>query len=202
IEYQGFSVYPETLLQRLKGSQACVWAMGVSQNRVSHEDYVKVTQDYPLAAAKALSGLSDLFKFVYVSSGGANPSPTSLTPFYGHIQGRTETTLLLLPSSGHPSLKPFSVRLRYVDPANDPSAWETITLRPDWHALETSITYGLMGPVLRLLAPAFVFPTRVVGSFITGLAMGNGESLPGDQEGVNGGGRIIWNRAMREMSGL
>lgn len=75
-------------------------------------------------------------------------------------------------------------------------------MRPDRYSLETSITYGLMGPVLRALTPAFVSPTRIVGSFLTGLAMGNCESLPSEKEGVIGSGRIISNRAMREMSGL
>lgn len=30
-------------------------------------EYVKITVDYPVAAAKAFAGLADYFKFVYVS---------------------------------------------------------------------------------------------------------------------------------------
>lgn len=35
-----------------------------------NREYVKITLDYPLAAAKAFAGLSDSFNFVYVSGEG------------------------------------------------------------------------------------------------------------------------------------
>jgi hypothetical protein len=38
-----------------------------------YREYVKITVDYPVAAAKAFSTLSDSFKFVYVSSKSGNP---------------------------------------------------------------------------------------------------------------------------------
>lgn len=38
-----------------------------------YRDYVKITKDYTLEAAKAFSGLNDPFKFVYVSGMISHP---------------------------------------------------------------------------------------------------------------------------------
>ena len=96
ILHSDFHSYPNDLLEQLKGASGCVWALGVSQSAVSRESatlvespryrrngkrgvfqtrliiencrlYPEITVDYPVAAAKAFSSLSDPFKFVYVS---------------------------------------------------------------------------------------------------------------------------------------
>lgn len=45
-----------------------------------NREYIKITYQYPIAAAKAFSGLSDPFKFVYVSGEKISPIPT-----YSHV---------------------------------------------------------------------------------------------------------------------
>src|SRR2546429_8406173 len=65
IHHEDFSSYPPEVLQELKGADGVVWALGISQTEVNEEDYIKITKDYTLEAAKAFSGLSDNFKFVY-----------------------------------------------------------------------------------------------------------------------------------------
>ena len=67
IHHNDFSSYPPDLLQELKGADGVVWALGISQTEANKEDYIKITKDYTLEAAKAFSGLSDNFKFIYVS---------------------------------------------------------------------------------------------------------------------------------------
>ncbi|EXJ79001.1 hypothetical protein A1O3_08502 [Capronia epimyces CBS 606.96] len=57
IEHRDFTTYPPELLERLQGADACIWALGVSQNSVDKDAYVRVTRDFALEAAKAFAGL-------------------------------------------------------------------------------------------------------------------------------------------------
>lgn len=72
IVHTDYKEYPPALLEKLKGSDGCIWAQGISQTKVSKDEYVQITYDYPLAAAKAFSSLSNSgkFNFVYVSGEG------------------------------------------------------------------------------------------------------------------------------------
>lgn len=91
-----FGVYDAELLERLKGASGAIWAQGISITQVPREyvhhssldscafehnpvqsldadgssEYIKITIDYPLAAAKSFASLSDNFKFIYVSGDG------------------------------------------------------------------------------------------------------------------------------------
>ena len=86
ILHKDFNNYPPEVLEQLKGAEGCVWALGISQilepdvkyiisdsaaaassPNTRFRKYTEITKDYPLAAAKAFSSLSDPFKFVYVS---------------------------------------------------------------------------------------------------------------------------------------
>src|SRR3954471_23589605 len=66
IQHSDFNNYPPSLLEDLKGAKGAIWALGTSQNAVSREEYVEITKNYALAAAKAFSTLSDNFNFVFV----------------------------------------------------------------------------------------------------------------------------------------
>ncbi|KAK5461140.1 hypothetical protein LTS15_003203 [Exophiala xenobiotica] len=48
----------EVLKEKLRGADACIWCVGVSQNDVDRETYVKVTRDFAVNAARAFSTLS------------------------------------------------------------------------------------------------------------------------------------------------
>jgi len=65
IPHADFGNYPQELLDQLKGADGCVWAVGTPISMVTREEYVKIMVDYPIAAAKAFSTLSDSFKFVF-----------------------------------------------------------------------------------------------------------------------------------------
>ncbi|KAH8433773.1 putative nucleoside-diphosphate-sugar epimerases [Aspergillus melleus] len=198
IEHKDFNEYSPELLEKLKGADGCIWAQGISQTQVSKEEYVKITLDYPLAAAKAFAGLSEKFNFVYVSGDGATQNPGFLTPYFGSIKGKCESALIEL-SKTHPSLKPYSVRPAYVDPAHDPQVWKHILQRPD-HTAGKTLLRNVMGPPLRALWSNKVSPTKELGGYLTRLASGDGRPLSG--EGVSGGGWIVSNDAFRRAMGI
>ncbi|KAE8141548.1 hypothetical protein BDV38DRAFT_189364 [Aspergillus pseudotamarii] len=198
IEHKNFNEYSPELLEKLKGADGCIWALGISQTQVSKDEYVKITMDYPLAAAKAFSGLSDSFNFVYVSGEGATQEPGMFTPFYGRIKGECEAALIAL-SKKYPSLKPYSVRPGLVDPAYDPATLASVMQRPDFTATKKMLL-GTIGPLTRQCYSKGVSPTKDLGRFLTDLAKGNGQPLTG--EGVSGGGWIISNAAFRKAAGL
>ncbi|KAJ5215041.1 hypothetical protein N7468_010720 [Penicillium chermesinum] len=199
IEHKDFNEYSPELLEQLRGADGCIWAQGISQSQVSKEEYRVITYDYPLAAAKAFSGLSSSFKFVYVSGEGATQNPGRFTPIFGRVKGEAEVALLAL-AKQYPSLKPFSVRPAFVDPAHDPEVLKVVMKRPDQQTLLKKGMHSLLGPVVRATAPGTVSPTEYLGKFLTDLAKGNGQPLEG--KGVTGEGRIINNVAFRREVGI
>ncbi|PYH98847.1 hypothetical protein BO71DRAFT_394997 [Aspergillus ellipticus CBS 707.79] len=199
IMHQDFSQYPEDLLEKLQDTDGCIWAQGISQTQVSKEEYVKITLNYPLAAAKAFSGLSDSFNFVYVSGEGATQKPGSFTPLFGRVKGQCESALIDL-SHTHPSLKPYCVRPAFVDAHRDNRVLEHTLHRPDQRTVSKRLTRGVLGPVVRSTMSSQVSPTKVLGKFLSELAGGDGSPLSG--EGVFGDGWIVSIAAFRRMAGL
>ncbi|KAB8258580.1 hypothetical protein BDV32DRAFT_151206 [Aspergillus pseudonomiae] len=198
IEHKNFNEYTPELLERLKGADGCIWALGISQTQVSKEEYVKITVDYPLAAAKAFSGLSDSFNFVYISGEGATQEPGRFTPYFGRIKGECESALIAL-SKKYPSLKPYSVRPAIVDATFDPPTLANVMQRPD-HTVLKRVLLATLGPVTRQLYSKGISPTKDLGRFMTDLAKGNGQPLTGD--GISGDGWIISNVAFRRAAGI
>ncbi|KAI9736304.1 MAG: hypothetical protein M1834_001190 [Cirrosporium novae-zelandiae] len=196
ILHQDFTSYPPELLEKLKGAEGCVWALGVSATAVSKEEYVKITTDYPLAAASAFATLSSPFKFVYVSGEGATTSPGLLTPYFGHIKGQCEAALLSLMSK-YPSLRPYSLRPAMVDSFGDPKVAEVAGGRRK--GILKVVEYTLK-PAIRTVWSSGVSPTQDLGRVLTDLAMGDGERLEGS--GMSGDGRTLSNKAMRRIAGL
>ncbi|GME21846.1 Nucleoside-diphosphate-sugar epimerase [Neofusicoccum parvum] len=190
IQHKDFEQYPAEVLKQLEGAEACIWAQGISQNQVGKEEYIKITQDYPLAAAKAFSGLHDPFKFIY----GATQTPGRFTPIFGRVKGATETQLLGLPATaGHASLRPYAVRPAFVDKAGHAEVVEQQRGRTplrDYLGL-------VMGPPVRAFASGFHSPTALLGEFFVRLAVGDGAPLAGDD--VLEGGRIVPNKAFRRI---
>ncbi|OJJ00943.1 hypothetical protein ASPVEDRAFT_40449 [Aspergillus versicolor CBS 583.65] len=199
IQHKNFNEYPPDLLEKLKGADGCIWAQGISQSLVSKEDYVKITLDYPLAAAEAFSTLSDSFNFVYVSGEGATQSPGRFTPLFGRVKGQAESALLEL-AKKHPNLKPYSVRPAYVDTANDPEVLKVMLARPDQQSWKAKSLHTVFGPVMRNVFTNSDSPTQYLGKFLTDMARGDGKPL--SENGVSGNGRIIPNVVFRKIVGL
>jgi uncharacterized protein YbjT (DUF2867 family) len=199
IQHDNFSSYPPEVLQELKGADGVVWALGISQNEVSKEDYIKITKDYTLEAAQAFSGLSDNFKFVYVSGEGATTTPGMFTPFFGRVKGDTEAALLDL-GQKTPTLRVFSLRPGAVDPYAHPEVLKAVAAklnsRPLWYRAAAHVFL----PAFRATYKDGVSPTKDLGRVLTDLAMGSGEPLEG--KGIEGEGRIITNAGFRRLAGI
>ena len=196
ITHGDFSTYPPELLLQLRGADGVIWALGISQNEVSKDDYIKITKDYTLAAARAFSTLSERFNFVYVSGEGATLVPGRFTPLFGRVKGETEAALLSL-GKETPSLCVYSVRPGAVDPKGHGEIWRAVKKR-------RSGKYGYLDPIvfppLRLAYPGMVSPTRELGRVLAELAMGEGAPLEG--RGVEGEGRTVSNVGVRRLAGL
>src|ERR1700722_19789855 len=65
------------VLEQLKGHDACLWCLGISQNAVSGQDYHKITYDYTLAATKALHSVNPGLTFCFLSGQGADSKEKS-----------------------------------------------------------------------------------------------------------------------------
>lgn len=158
-------------------------------------DYVKITLDYPLAAAKAFSTLHDPFKFVYVSGEGATTTPGMFTPYFGVVKGRAETALLQL-GKENSRLKPYSVRPGGVDASAHTEIQSYIPARSGF----VGNVYRVLLPTLQAIAPSTMSPTRELGKVLTALAMGDGKPLEG--RGIEGDGRIVSNKGQRRLAEL
>lgn len=80
----------------LEGVDACVFALGISQNLVHGEEYRRITLDFPLEAARRLSEASPRATFVFVSGQGADPTGTSRILF-ARVKGEAENRLRDVP---------------------------------------------------------------------------------------------------------
>lgn len=93
IIHSDFSQYSPTVLDKMSGADGCIWAQGKSSVGMSEAEYPELTQDWPLAAAKAFDTTTDpagrRFNFVYVSGEGADPTQASRALF-GRVKGRSE----------------------------------------------------------------------------------------------------------------
>ncbi|TIC99172.1 Protein fmp52, mitochondrial [Colletotrichum higginsianum] len=204
IIHKDFERYDPKLLDKLRGANGAVWALGISQNKVSKEDYVKITKDYALEAAKAFADLppkDEPFRFVYVSGEGATQQPGRFSAIFARVKGETETLLSEM-RAANPRLRAESVRPAFVDRAHHDA------IKP--YAPNPGVLYNLMnaylGPLTRTFLPSFVSPTEVLGRFMTEMAMGKfDDGLAAGGKGVitlNGRLRIVENVGFRRLAGL
>ncbi|KAJ5979587.1 hypothetical protein N7481_006885 [Penicillium waksmanii] len=183
ITHKDFETYQPELLEQLKDADGCVWALGISQNSVDKEQYVKITKDYALAAANAFSTLKP-----------ANP------PFPIHpLKGETESLLGDI-SAKHPgTFQVDSVRPAGVDPTGHDAIKPYL---PDQGFLYKAMGVVLM-PIIKNFYKSFHSPTPELGSFLTQLAMGKMDSkMQGPGVFRLGGGYVVENKAVRRMMAM
>ena len=205
-----FSIPPnDSVLSSLRGAHGCVWALGISQNQVSKEQYRLITYDYALVAAKASAehlatkgedGKTKPFNFVYVSGEGATTSPGRLTPRFGKVKGETEAALLALgkDQAYTDKLRVYSARPAGADPKGHKEVEEALKLRHEGFYKKIEVPARA---VLRQVAPGWVMsPTFHLGEALVMLASGDGEPLDGT--GIEGEGRTVRNIGLRRMAGI
>ncbi|KIY53879.1 hypothetical protein FISHEDRAFT_32388 [Fistulina hepatica ATCC 64428] len=191
IVHEDYTTYPESLLSKLRGAEACIWAQGISQTEVNKDAYVRITHDSPLAAARAFAGLSDTgkFNFVYVSGEGADETEKSSTLF-ARVKGRAENALIALPKELF-ALRTFNVRAGGVFPR---------AKRPQHsfmrRVLVENTTAPLLAGVIRVLIPSLYCPTPELSAVLVDLAIGDGSPLPAGP-GIQADGHTIRNSAIR-----
>lgn len=226
ITHKDFSTYDSEVLAKLRGADACIWALGVSQNDVDAAAYVTITKDYALAAAKAFSTLRDTsttsitssaespeasksaaaaqkFKFIYISGEGATQTPKWYTPLFGRVKGETEQALISLSqqSAFSKTLAVYSARPGGVDGLKQPWIWDTV-MGEKRTAFQRAYMRLLLPPVA-LLWPSGHSPTAELGKALVEMAV-NGSREPFDtkEAGVSGEGWILGNVALRRLAGL
>lgn len=204
VPHKDFLTYPSSLLSSLADADGVIWALGISQNEVSADEYVTITHDYALAAAKAFGSnpskpAGKPFKFVYVSSEGATTTPGRFSPIFACVKGETEKAVLELNAlAEYPDLRIYSARPGIVDPVADPAVTEATKVK---RRTGTRKFEPLLVPIFRAVYPSMMSPTKELGRVLTDLALKDGERMR-DGPGVSGEGRTISNVALRKMGGL
>ncbi|ESZ91502.1 hypothetical protein SBOR_8112 [Sclerotinia borealis F-4128] len=201
IIHSDFNHYPESVLERLRGAEGCVWALGISSSGLDWEKYTEITQSYTLSAARAFSPLNapKPFKFLYISGEGATTPPGMLTPMFGVVKGKTESDLLALAAKEKncENLKVYNVRPGGVDA----SAHEEIRdFVPQRKGMLKLVEMGLL-PVVRTLGRNMWTPTREMSKVVTELMLGDGGKLEGEGVVEGSGGRTLSNIGLRRLGG-
>jgi hypothetical protein len=193
IIHTDFKKYDQALLDELKDAQGCVWALGISQNAVSKEQYIEITHDYPIAAARAFSTLhpDSPFTFLHVSGEGATQSPGIFTALFARVKGQVEAELLDL-GKQNAMLRVYNVRPGGVDWTKHPAIHPYIPPQEMYKKM--------LIPPMNLFYKAMMTPTKEMGKVMTELAMSRGEPLQGTGIGMEG--RLVSNIAIRRMAGL
>lgn len=179
ITHKDFNKYDSAVLDQLRDASSCVWALGISQSQVSKEDYVKITKDYTLAAARSFAGLGSTaqpFRFVFVSGEGATQQPGYFSAIFARVKGETETALAEMAAAPGATLRADLVRPGFVDPHRHDAIKPFI---PD-PGMVYKVMSTVLGPPIRGLYRNMHSPTEVLGDFFAKLATGK---LDGKLEG-------------------
>ena len=207
INHTDYTDYPPDLLAKLKGATGVIWAQGISQNEVDAKTYVEITKDYPIAAAKAFSALTDdKLKFVYVSGEGATYTPGRFTQIFARVKGEAEMALVDLSTQAPYSqtLHVYNARPGGVDGTSQPEVWGPVWAR---YGMFKRIYMSILLPPMRMFYKNMMSPTPQLGKALVELALADGEKLEGRgienvDNGVEGKGRLIRNIGLRRMGGL
>ncbi|CAM1510856.1 Fc.00g083690.m01.CDS01 [Cosmosporella sp. VM-42] len=201
ILHKDFEKYDSELLKQLEGARGCVWALGISQTKVSKEEYVKITKDYTIEAAKAFAQLGkkdEPFRFIYVSGEGATQNPGRFSAIFAKTKGETEQILADM-TTEIPTLQANSARPAFVDAAQHTAVHPYI---PD-PGLAYKVAMGVLGKPITMFYKQAHSPTEPLGRFFTEMAMGK---LDGRLEGPGafkiGPSWVIENVGIRRLMGL
>lgn len=86
----------KALSDTFRENDACLWCLGISQNQVNEHQYVVITYEYAVSAAKAMLEINPSISFLFLSGDGASSTEKSRFLF-GRVKGRTENALLKMP---------------------------------------------------------------------------------------------------------
>lgn len=131
-------------------ADACIWCLGISQTEVSKEEYIKITLDYTVAAARAMLAANPDMRFCFLSGRAARQDESS-RPLYGKIKGRTEKELSKL-SRNVFSFRPAFIRRAYpgqkrplIPALFEPVAWIVDRFTDDFSVDAATLAHCLIG---------------------------------------------------------
>jgi uncharacterized protein YbjT (DUF2867 family) len=79
--------------EAFRAVDACLFCLGTSVTQVSKEEFVKISHDYPIAAAEMLKTQSPGAAFHYISGAGTRAESNT---FWSKVKGQTENELMEL----------------------------------------------------------------------------------------------------------
>lgn len=82
----------EALKNVFANHDACIWCLGISQAQVKEPEYIKITYDFTIAAAKSMLQHNPDITFLFLSGAGADSNEKSKTLF-ARIKGKAENEL-------------------------------------------------------------------------------------------------------------
>lgn len=138
------------IADRLSGSDACFFCLGVSSAGMAEAEYRRVTFDITLAAAKALVDRNPAMTFVYVSGAGTDSTERGRT-MWARVKGETENAVLALPFRAA-----YMFRPAFIQPGPG-----IVSKTRSYRILYA--VFGPLIPLLRELFPRFVTTTEEVG---------------------------------------
>ncbi|WRT69635.1 uncharacterized protein IL334_006624 [Kwoniella shivajii] len=184
---KGFDEIPTSLIDDLKkeGYLSCIWALGISQTQVKKDEYIKITHNYTLTAAKAFStiGTKDKpFRFIFMSGEGARQDEKGYAIF-SKIKGRTEKDLLEF-SEKNQGFEVASIRPGGIMPTAEHLPRQGFLMRS---------ASRVFGSVFGVVMPSMIIPASELAVACVGLAQGKGW----DQRDHQG---VIENATLRQMA--
>ncbi|AJE38966.1 NAD(P)H-binding protein [Streptomyces nodosus] len=135
--------------EQLAGHDACFYCLGISSAGRSEAEYTRITYDYALAAARAVSVSNPGLTFTYVSGEGTDSSEQGRT-MWGRVKGRTENALLAMPMDA------YMFRPAYIRPHHG-----AVSRTPSYRVLYALTSW--LYPLLHRLAPRHTTTTEHIG---------------------------------------
>lgn len=96
------------LMEVFATHDAVIWCLGISQSQVNTEQYIEITYNYTVAAAKAMKAVNPNAVFIFLSGAGADTSEKSKTLF-ARIKGKAENALAAMPGLNYYNVRPAGI---------------------------------------------------------------------------------------------
>jgi len=135
-----------TIENIISGYNACYFCLGVSSLAVSKEDYVRITYNLTMSAAKVLAKSNPDMTFCYVSGSGTDSSEKGKVR-WARVKGKTENDLLKLPFKSV-----YLFRPGFIKPISG--------LR---HAYTASKILGTIYPLLNVFLKKYICTLQALG---------------------------------------
>ncbi|MFV5998732.1 epimerase [Streptomyces sp. NPDC056231] len=134
---------------QLVGLDSCFYCLGISSAGRNEAEYTRITYDYTLAAARAVSASDPGLTFTYVSGEGTDSSEHGRS-MWGRVKGRTENDLLAMPMNA------YMFRPAYIRPRHG-----AVSRTPVYRVLYALTSW--IYPLLHRLAPRHTTTTEHIG---------------------------------------